>query len=304
MARRAADVASGNGGGAGTIATPSRVAPRVGRMRPAIATTRGALYRCDCLRLLSLLPDESVDCFFADPPFNLGKKYGSRRARDRRDDGEYLAWCRRWLAEGCRVLKAGGSLFVYSLPRWAYHLAGFLDGPLTFRHWIALTMKSTFPRGRRLYPAHYALLYFTKGEPKAFHHLRTPIRSCRHCGGDIRDYGGHRKALNPAGISLTDFWDDTSPNRHRHSKARPGINELKPMIPERCILISTDPGDIVLDPFGGGGSTYEAAQAWDRYWIGSEVGDCAPARDRIAAGYPLVVRKRAPAPIRDLSPAF
>lgn len=274
--------------------------PKGRRLRPAVATTRGALFRCDCLHLLSLIPDESIDCVFADPPFNLGKEYGSRRVRDDRTDGDYLAWCREWLSQGCRVLKPGGAFFVYSLPKWAFHLAAFLDGRLEFRHWIALTMKSTFPRGRRLYPAHYALLYFTKGEPKTFHHLRTPIPTCRHCGGDIRDYGGHRKALNPAGISLTDFWEDTSPNRHRNSKARAGINELKPKIPERCILVSTEPGDVVLDPFGGGGSTYEAAQALDRFWLGSEIGDCRPARDRLARGFPLALQEDPPDPIREI----
>ena len=270
------------------------------RLRPAVATTRGALYESDCLHLLSLLHGESVDCFFADPPFNLGKDYGSRRVRDDRDGGEYLSWCESWLMEACRVLRPGGSLFVYSLPRWAYRFATFLDDRLDFRHWIALTMKSTYPRGRRLYPAHYALLYFTKGEPKTFARLRTPIPACRHCGGDIRDYGGHRKALNPAGLSLTDFWDDTSPNRHRNTKARSGINELKPRIPERCIQISTEPGDVVMDPFGGGGSTFEAAQGLDRYWIGSEIGDCRPARERIRKGFPLTVRKEAPSRILEV----
>ena len=263
-----------------------------------MATTRGAVYRRDCLNLLSLLRDSSVDCVFADPPFNLGKEYGSRRARDDRQSEEYLEWCQRWLSESCRILRPGGSLFVYSLPKWAFHLAAFLENHLTFRHWIALTMKSTYPRGQRLYPAHYALLYFTRGEPKTFHRLRTPILACRHCGGDIRDYGGHRHALHPEGISLTDFWDDTSPNRHRNSKARPGINELKTRIPERCIRLSTDPGDVVLDPFGGGGSTFEAAQATDRYWIGSEIGNCRPVRDRISDRFPLDIRSEAPARIR------
>ena len=266
-----------------------------------MATARGALYRCDCLHLLSLLPDASIDTVFADPPFNLGKDYGSRRVRDDREAGDYLAWARGWLDESIRVLKPGGALFVYSLPRWAFHFAAHLDGPLEFRHWIALTMKSTYPRGRRLYPAHYALLYFTKGEPVTFHKLRTPIVACRHCGGDIRDYGGHRKALHPEGISLTDFWDDTSPNRHRRSKARAGINELKARIPGRCIEMSTNPGDLVLDPFGGGGSTFEAAESAGRMWLGSEKGDCGPAVERIRTSFPGALREAAPPAIRSLS---
>ena len=290
----------GNGRGAAALAAPRRAAA----LQPAVATTRGALYRCDCLHLLSRLHSESVDCFFADPPFNLGKEYGSRRARDDRGGDEYISWCEAWLAEACRVLRPGGALFVYSLPRWAFHLAAFLDRRLTFRHWIALTMKSTYPRGQKLYPAHYALLYFTKGKPARFHRLRTPIAACRHCGGDIRDYGGHRKALHPDGISLTDFWEDTSPNRHRGSKARAGINELKTRIPARCIEMSTDPGDLVLDPFGGGGSTFEAAEEAGRRWLGSEIGDCEPAGQRIRGRFPGEIRQGAPSFLRTLAPAL
>jgi site-specific DNA-methyltransferase (adenine-specific) len=157
---------------------------------------------------------------------------------------------------------------------------------MLFRHWIALSMKGTFPRGRKLYPAHYALLYFSKGEPKTFNHVRLPVPKCRHCGKDIKDYGGHRKYLNPLGLNLTDFWDDTAPARHQKFKARWHINELKPMIPSRCIEISTEPGDLVLDPFGGGGSTYEAAQRLDRYWLGSEVGDVTPIVERFERNFP------------------
>ena len=105
---------------------------------------------------------------------------------------------------------------------------------LDFRHWIALTMKGTYPRGKKLYPAHYALLYYTRGTPRVFNKLRLPIETCRHCGREIRDYGGHRNKMNPEGVNLTDFWTDTSPNRHKKFKVRPGVNELKLVIPERA----------------------------------------------------------------------
>ena len=71
----------------------------------------------------------------------------------------------------------------------------------------------------RLYPSHYSLLYFTKGSPKTFHKIRVPIRKCRHCGGDIKDYGGHKGALNAKGLNLTDVWDDIPPVRHWRFKS-------------------------------------------------------------------------------------
>ena len=127
----------------------------------------------------------------------------------------------------------------------------------------------------------------TRGTPRVFSRLRLPIETCRHCGGEIRDYGGHRNKMNSEGVNLTDFWTDTSPNRHAKFKVRPGVNELKPVIPERAILISTDPGDVVFDPFGGGGSTFQAAEKLHRHWIGTELHDSAHIRKRMEENYPL-----------------
>jgi len=191
------------------------------KLTPAFSTTHGAVYKADCIDLLGAIRDESIDTVFADPPFNLSKDYGNGKEKDNLDRGDYLKWCYRWMDECIRVVKPGGAIFVYNLPQWAFHVAAHLERQgMTFRHWIAVSMKGTFPRGRKLYPAHYALLYFTKGDPKTFNHVRLPIPKCRHCKKDVKDYGGHRKYLNPLGINLTDFWDDTAPARHRKFKAR------------------------------------------------------------------------------------
>lgn len=241
------------------------------------------------MELFAALRDGCVDAVFADPPFNLGKDYGRGAKKDELNRADYLRWCFAWIDEAIRVLKPGGSIFVYNLPQWAYHLAAHLERRgMSFRHWIAVSMKGTFPRGRKLYPAHYALLYFTKGEPKKFNRddVRLPVPKCRHCAGDIKDYGGHKKYLNPLGLNLTDFWEDTSPARHTKFKARWGVNELKPMIPARCIQFSTAEGDLVLDPFGGGGSTFEAAEKHGRRWLGTEIVDCELIRERFERNVP------------------
>ena len=88
---------------------------------------------------------------------------------------------------------------------------------------------------------------------------------------------------------LSDFWDDTSPNRHKKFKVRPGVNELKRIIPERAILMSTDPGDLVFDPFGGGGSTYHAAEVHCRQWMGTELYDAEHIRKRFDEHFPMSV---------------
>lgn len=257
---------------------------------PFLTTEHGILFNDDCLNMLSNIRSESIDCVFADPPFNLGKDY-KNGFNDKVSVIEYFNWCYNWIAECCRVLKPGGAIFVYGTPELCIKFGNILDERVSFRHWIALTMKATYSRGKKLYPAHYALLYYTRGKPKTFNKLRVPIPTCRHCGKDIKDYGGYRNKLNSAGLNLTDFWEDTSPNRHKKYKVRPGVNELKLMIPERAILISTNENDVILDPFGGGGSTYQAAEINRRNWIGVELYSCEHIKKRLQEQFPESVGK-------------
>ena len=271
-------------------------------IEPAFANRYGVLHQADCIDVFAAMRDRSVSCVFADPPFNLGKVYGKGEVNDSLATRDYLKWAFAWLDESIRVLRPGGALFVYILPLWGYRFAGHLEEQgMLFRHWIALSMKGTFPRGRKLYPAHYALLYFTKGEPAVFNRVRLPVPACRHCGKDVKDYGGHRKYLNPLGLNLTDFWEDTAPARHRKFKTRWHVNELKPMIAARCFAMATNPGDIVMDPFGGGGSSFEAAQGLKRYWIGSEITSCQPIAERLRDKFPGSERVNPP---RKLLAAF
>lgn len=244
-----------------------------------LLTNKGVLYQGDCLALLKAMKDKSVDCIFADPPFNLGKDYGLAKFPDQMPDQQYINWTHLWLSECVRVLKPGGSLFVYHIPRWLVKISSYLDGldELEFRHWIAIKMKNGFPIRGRLHPSHYGLLYYTKrGKKRKFHVVRTPSPVCRHCGGLIRDYGGYRKKY-PVNhehvplIQLADVWDDISPNIHNKSRPK-SINELPSEVPERAILMSTNKGDVVFDPFVGGGGTLTLAELNGRYWVGSELG--------------------------------
>lgn len=246
---------------------------------PAFRTERGVLFQGDCLEVLPHIPDGSIDCVFADPPFNLGKDYGTK-VDDSRAAHEYLDWCFRWADELVRVLAPGGSLFIYNLPRWNTHIAARLDGPLTFRHWIAVDMKFSLPVAGRLYPAHYSLLYFVKGrKPKRFDPPRLPLATCRHCGGELRDYGGYKDRMNPLGVNLSDVWSDIAPVRHSRYKNRKA-NELSLKLMDRVLDIASAPGDLVLDPFAGAGTSLVAAELKDRHWIGIELEDVAPIRER------------------------
>jgi site-specific DNA-methyltransferase (adenine-specific) len=244
-------------------------------LAPMMTTPRGALFNDDCLTLLRAMKAESVDTVFADPPFNLGKSYG-KKVNDNLLESEYVEWGREWIRESVRALKPGGSFFLYNLPKWNVLFGSYLvELGMDFRHWIAISIKFGLPIQGRLYPAHYSLLYYTKGKPKTFGKIRTPIETCRHCGREIKDYGGHRNAMNPKGVNLTDVWTDIPPVRHWKFKSKKrSANQLSTKLLERVVHISTQPGDLVLDPFGGSGTTFAVAETLGRCWIGTELGNC------------------------------
>lgn len=257
-------------------------------MDPVYESSVGRLFQGDCLELMATMSDESVDLVFADPPFNLNKDYG-QGINDKLAEHEYLEWCAAWVKECVRILAPGGAFYLYNLPKWNVPLGQLMgDEGLTFRHWIAIDIKMSLPIPGRLYPSHYALLYYTKGKPKSFTRPRLPIPVCRHCGGDIKDYGGHRKKLHPDGINLTDVWTDIPPVRHRGTKSR-GANQLSEKLLERVLTISSAEGDHVFDPFGGSGTTYAVAERMHRHWTGVELGDVDPIIRRLENKPSLVV---------------
>jgi site-specific DNA-methyltransferase (adenine-specific) len=246
--------------------------PDPAKLKPAFQSDLGELYQGDCVELMRALPDSSVDLIFCDPPFNLDKLYPSEMDDDLRQE-HYLEWCESWLSECTRVLREGGSLFVYNLPRWNTFLGAFLNRHLTFRHWVTVDIKSSLPISGRLYPSHYSMLYYIKGDrPATFQPDRLPMEICPSCMTDLKDYGGYKDKMNPLGVNLTDVWYDIPPVRHAKYKKRKTANELSIKLLDRVIELGSKVGDTVLDPFGGSGTTYAVAELKGRRWIGMEVG--------------------------------
>ena len=240
---------------------------------PVFTTAQGSLFDVDCMVLLKAIASGTIDTVFADPPFNIGKAYRSG-TNDHQSSDAYVAWCKEWIEECVRVLKPGGAIFLYNLPKWNIVFGAYLNElGMEFRHWIAIELNLMLPIPKRLYPSHYSLLYYTKGPAKTFRKIRTPIQLCRHCHREIKDYGGHRSKMNPHGVSLKDVWTDIPPVRHDKFKheGRKGVNALSTKITDRIVHLSTEVGDVVLDPFGGSGTTYVSCERLGRLWIGTEI---------------------------------
>lgn len=219
----------------------------------------GKIYNCDAKEFLSSLEDESAGIVFLDPPFNLGKDYAADKPDlDRQPEPLYEKWLGEIIKESVRVLAPGGALYLYHLPIWGLRLGSQMLAHLDFRHWIAVSMKNGFARGQRLYPAHYCLLYFTKGKPNSFNRPKLAAARCRHCDKTVKDYGGYQSIVAKNGINLSDVWDDLSPVRHKSTKKRKA-NQLPLSLTDRVVHISGKKDMLLVDPFVGSGSSVVSA---------------------------------------------
>lgn len=245
----------------------------------AFSTDLGELYKGDCYAAIKWLKDASLDCIFIDQPFNLKKDYGDG-IDDFLPEGEYLRKTRILIELLIPKLKPGGSIFFYNIPKWAIPAAAILGEQLDFCHWISIDLTLSMPISNKLYPAHYALLHYTKGKPNKFKKPRRPIETCRKCASEIKDYGGKKEKLNPKGIGVKDIWDDIPPVRHKANKNR-SANELHPKLLHRILEMVTDPGDVIFDPFGGSGTTCAVAELMGRRWVACELGDCSKIEKRL-----------------------
>jgi len=125
--------------------------------------------------------------------------------------------------------------------------------------------------GKSLQPAHYGILFYAKDcKQLKFYEVRYPHKRTRKTNILAKDYGGKKGLLHPFGPLVSDVWTDI--HRVKHNKFR---DEHPCQLPihllERIILMATDEGDIVLDPFSGTGTTAIAAKRMGRQFIGFDI---------------------------------
>ncbi len=225
------------------------------------------VHQGDAIEILRQYPVNSIDLLFADPPYNLAKNYATYA--DGKPEQQYINWCNAWLYEYARLLKPSGSMFVLNLPRWAMHHANFLNQRLYFQNWIVWDALSE-PRGK-LMPAHYSLLHYTK-HPTEFtfnYDAVSPITSRKYC---LRTPCKKRrlKLGDNEKTSLNDIWWDIHRIRHKRDRDHHPC-QLPESLMERIISLTTNPNDIVLDAFGGVGTTPVTAFRLKRRYVAVDI---------------------------------
>ena len=225
----------------------------------------------DCVQLMRMLPPASVHCVFADPPYNLQLRGELRRPDDSLVDGvdddwdrftdfaAYDAFTRDWLTECRRLLRKDGTLWVIGSYHNIFRIGAILQDlgfwVLNDVIWRKANPMPNF-RGRRFTNAHETLIWAARGQDSRY---KFNYQAMKALNDDIQMRSdwfiplctGQERLRNQHGLKL-------------HPTQKPEA------LMHRVLLSSTSPGDIVLDPFAGTGTTASVAKRLHRHFIGIE----------------------------------
>jgi DNA modification methylase len=244
---------------------------------------RGYLVRGDCLKVMKRVPKESVDLIFADPPFNIGYKYD--KYDDSVDRVKFLTWTRLWIKECYRVLKRDGSIFVCMGDEYAADIKLILDSHFHFRNWIIWQYNFGCYTDKKFGRGHTHIFYYTR-DKKDFTWNADAIRMPSARQTKYNDKRANPKGRVPSDVWMypSDVWNipricGTFKERTKHPCQMPAT------ILHKIIAVASDPGDVILDPFAGSGTTLDVANQLKRKFIGSEIskGYCKIIRSRLGA---------------------
>ncbi len=237
----------------------------------------------DCILAMENIPDASVDLIIADPPYNLDKDFGNWVERDHRD--EWLPWSKTWLNECVRLLREGGSIFVYGIHEHLCWLQCHLvDIGMSYRRQIIWNYENGFSRYKSTLAAHYEpILWFSKGDGYTYHEIREPYRSQERLRHRVIKNGRVWKP-HPDGRLAGDVWRiPTLAGRRFRDEKLPHPTQKPMALSRRIVEHFSNSGDLVLVPFAGSGTECAAAAATGRHYIGFEINPdyVAMALDRI-----------------------
>jgi site-specific DNA-methyltransferase (adenine-specific) len=221
--------------------------------------------------LRSLIPDSSIDLIFADPPYNIGKDFNGRK--DKWDSDEaYLEWCYQWLDLCVQKLKPNGSFYVMTSTQSMPFFDIFLRKKLDILSRIVWHYDSSGVQAKRYYGSMYEpILFCVKDKDNYTFNSEAVLVEAKT--GAKRKLIDYRKPIPTVYNSQKvpgNVWEIPRV-RYRMGEYENHPTQKPVALLERIILASSNPGDVVLDPFSGTFTTSFVAKKLGRQSIGIEI---------------------------------
>jgi site-specific DNA-methyltransferase (adenine-specific) len=245
------------------------------RITPFFETAIGKLYNEDVITFLKTLETSSVQLIFADPPYNIKKAEWDTFESQK----EYVDWSMEWIREAARVLTHNGSLYICGFSEILADLKWAGSSLFKGCKWLVWYYRNKANLANDWGRSHESLLHFRKSNKIIFnvdevrvpynaHTLKYPhhpqAKSSQY--GDGKDYvwTPHPKGAKPKDVFEIPTLTNNSWEREKHPTQKP-IELVR-----KCVLASSMADGLIVDPFGGSGTTYAVAEAFNRSWLGTE----------------------------------
>ena len=225
----------------------------------------------DAIPALASIPDESVDLIFADPPYNIGKNFNGRIDRwETRED--YLAWCYSWIDKCLGKLSPSGSIYLMAATQYMPFIEIYVGRRLEIVSRIIWHYDSSGVQAKRYFGSLYEPILFAVKDRSNYtfnaQDIKVPART-----GAVRHLIDYRKAV-PAAYSSTkvpgNVWYYPRV-RYRMPEYEDHPSQKPLSLMGRIIKASSNPGDLVLDPFAGTFTTCVVAKEFGRRTVGIEL---------------------------------
>ncbi len=225
----------------------------------------------DFLEIVKRFPDNSFDLIIADPPYNLGKNFGTEKIWD--DFRTWLDWCKTWIVECRRVLKPTGSIFIYGIHHYLCFIQVFLyEIGLKYRRQIIWHYENAFSTYTRSPRALYeSIIWFSKSDEYTYNMIREPYKSQERLKNKIIKNGKVWKP-NPEGRHGGDVWNIPILAGKRFAKEKTNHPTQKPLaLCRKIVKHFSNRGNLILVPFTGSGSECIACKIENRMFIATEL---------------------------------
>lgn len=230
------------------------------------------IYWGDALHVLrECIPDASVDLIFADPPYNIGKKFLGFLDRWPSDEA-YAEWCYQWLDLCIAKLKPTGSMYIMSSTQCMPYLDLYLRKKVTILSRIVWHYDSSGVQARRYFGSVYEPMLFCVKDPGNYTFNADDIKVEAKTGARRRliDYRKPVPTVYSAKKVPGNVWEFARV-RYRMAEYEEHPAQKPEALLERIIKASSNTGDVVLDPFAGTFTTSAVARRLGRKTIGIEL---------------------------------
>jgi len=220
--------------------------------------------------LKEVVPDGSIALVFADPPYNIGKKFNGFLDRWP-SDADYAEWCKEWLMLCIRKLAPNGSMYLMSSTQCMPYLDLFLRKHMTILSRIVWHYDSSGVQARNYFGSLYEPILFAVKDPKNYVFNADAVKV------EART-GSKRKLIDYRKPVPSVYSSDKVPGnvwyfprvRYRMPEYEQHPSQKPEALIERIILASSNPGDVVMDPFSGTFTTSAVAKKLGRMSLGIE----------------------------------